>query len=132
MEEKRGVMEDQLARLLYNVEPRPRLLGKYDVSGAALIPAVGELAPAVVAEAIRTWLTRQGIELPALRAASGPTAAAGELIRLPSFCSGCPHNRSTLVPEGSVAGGGIGCHAMAMGMARNTQGITHMGGEGVQ
>ncbi|MFS8607883.1 MAG: hypothetical protein LOD94_07815, partial [Gammaproteobacteria bacterium] len=49
-----------------------------------------------------------------------------------SFCSGCPHNRSTLVPEGSIAGGGIGCHGMALTMDRRNRGITHMGGEGAQ
>ena len=50
----------------------------------------------------------------------------------PFFCSGCPHNRSTVVPEGSVAAAGIGCHGMAMGMDRGIIGVTHMGGEGAQ
>src|SRR5438552_14056310 len=55
------------------------------------------------------------------------------LARQPFFCSGCPHNRSTVVPEGSMAGGGIGCHGMALAMPeRHTVGTTHMGGEGVQ
>src|SRR4026209_1509751 len=48
------------------------------------------------------------------------------------FCSGCPHNRSTVVPEGSAAAAGIGCHGMAVGMERGIVGITHMGGEGAQ
>ena len=52
--------------------------------------------------------------------------------RLFHFCSGCPHSRSTTVPEGSLASAGIGCHGMAMTMDRSTSGITHMGGEGVQ
>ena len=52
--------------------------------------------------------------------------------RTPYFCSGCPHNRSTVVPEGSVAAAGIGCHGMAMGMDRGIIGVTHMGGEGAQ
>ena len=54
------------------------------------------------------------------------------LARPAYFCSGCPHNRSTVVPEGSLAAAGIGCHAMALGMERHTFGITHMGGEGAQ
>ncbi len=54
------------------------------------------------------------------------------LARPPFFCSGCPHNRSTVVPEGSMAAGGIGCHGLAMNMGRNVIGITQMGGEGAQ
>ncbi len=51
--------------------------------------------------------------------------------RQPWFCSGCPHNTSTVVPEGSRAMGGIGCHFMATWMDRSTIGFTQMGGEGV-
>src|SRR2546428_11743684 len=54
------------------------------------------------------------------------------LARQPYFCSGCPHNRSTVVPEGSMASAGIGCHGMALTMDRHTMGLTHMGGEGAQ
>jgi len=54
------------------------------------------------------------------------------LARQPYFCSGCPHNRSTLLPEGSMASAGIGCHGMALMMDRRTLGLTHMGGEGAQ
>src|SRR3989454_11237656 len=54
------------------------------------------------------------------------------LARQPYFCSGCPHNRSTVLPEGSIASAGIGCHGMALLMDRRTMGLTHMGGEGVQ
>ena len=64
---------------------------------------------------------------------ANPTVSNKSLNRAPSFCSGCPHNRSTWVPEGSEAGGGIGCHGMAaMTPTRNVRGMTHMGGEGVQ
>ena len=66
--------------------------------------------------------------LEALRERPAPITLA----RQAYFCSGCPHNSSTLVPEGSLAGGGIGCHGMAMLMDRKTIGITHMGGEGAQ
>src|SRR3989454_7733872 len=54
------------------------------------------------------------------------------MARQPYFCSGCPHNRSTVVPEGSMAAAGIGCHGMALYMDRQTYGLPHMGGEGVQ
>ena len=134
VEEKRPVIEDQLARLLYNGERRPRLLGKRDERGAPCIPSEGELAPALVAQAIRAWLERRAPELAArLRpafVAPAPPAPAG-LLRLPSFCSGCPHNTSTVVPEGSIAQGGIGCHGMAVWIPdRRTLAVTQMGAEG--
>ena len=69
---------------------------------------------------------------PAPRRAEAPAAARFTLARTAFFCSGCPHNRSTVVPEGSVAAAGIGCHGMAMGMDRGIIGVTHMGGEGAQ
>src|SRR5207244_9982347 len=66
--------------------------------------------------------------LEALRERPAPLTLA----RPAYFCSGCPHNRSTHVPEGSMAAAGIGCHGMALSMDRRTAGITHMGGEGAQ
>jgi indolepyruvate ferredoxin oxidoreductase len=134
VEEKRPIVEDQLARLLYNESERPRLLGKRDESGAPLVPSEGELAPATVARVIRGWLERRlGEEARHLRSlpeASG-VAPPVQLTRLPSFCSGCPHNTSTVVPEDSIAMGGIGCHGMAVWTpGRRTFGATHMGGEG--
>jgi indolepyruvate ferredoxin oxidoreductase len=133
VEEKRPVIEEQLARVLYNEERRPRLLGKRDERGAPLIPSEGELAPPIVARAIRAWLECRSPELaPRLRPAA-PAAAPPPpgLMRLPSFCSGCPHNTSTVVPEGSVAQGGIGCHGMAVWMPdRPTLAVTQMGAEG--
>jgi indolepyruvate ferredoxin oxidoreductase len=134
VEEKRPLIEEQLARLLYNLERRPRLIGKHDEKGTPLVPAVGELAPADVARAIRSWLDSRVPELAArLRPTSpaGPAPPATSLMRLPSFCSGCPHNTSTHVPEGSVALGGIGCHGMAVWLPeRRTLAVTQMGGEG--
>jgi indolepyruvate ferredoxin oxidoreductase len=133
VEEKRPLVEEQLARLLYDSPRRPRLSGKTDEDGAALVPAVGELSPPLVAAALRRWLERRAPELlaraPARAAAAAP--AAGGLVRLPSFCSGCPHNTSTVVPEGSLALGGIGCHGMAVWLPeRRTLAVTHMGAEG--
>jgi indolepyruvate ferredoxin oxidoreductase len=136
VEEKRALLEEQLARVLYNEPARPRLAGKRDEAGAPLVPAEGELAPAAVAEAIRRWLERRlpelASQLPPRPAEPGLAApASGGLVRLPSFCSGCPHNTSTVVPEESIALGGIGCHGMAVWLPdRHTLAVTQMGGEG--
>jgi indolepyruvate ferredoxin oxidoreductase len=133
VEEKRALLEDQLARLLYDAERRPRLLGKHDETGAPLVPAEGELSPPVVAEVLRRWLERRAPEATAAlrRPVGGGAPAPAGLVRLPSFCSGCPHNTSTVVPEGSVALGGIGCHGMAVWLPeRRTLAVTQMGGEG--
>ena len=133
VEEKRALVEEQLAHLLYNEPRRPRLVGKRDERGAPLVPLEGELTPAAVAAALRSWLLRcaPGIELRAPPVAAASSAAAAGLTRLPSFCSGCPHNTSTAVPEDSVALGGIGCHGMAVWLPeRRTLAVTQMGGEG--
>ncbi|MDX1648978.1 MAG: indolepyruvate ferredoxin oxidoreductase family protein, partial [Myxococcota bacterium] len=134
VEEKRPLLEDQLARLLYNEPGRPRLSGKRDAEGRPLVPAEGELAPGAVAEALRAWLAAAAPEAAAtLRPSPEPPAVRppGQLMRLPAFCSGCPHNTSTKVPEGSLALGGIGCHGMAVWLpGRNTLAVTQMGGEG--
>jgi indolepyruvate ferredoxin oxidoreductase len=134
VEEKRVVIEDQLARLLYNQSVRPRLAGKRDAAGAPLVPAEGELAPGLVADLLRRWLEAAAPGVGARLRPPPPAPAAtppGQLTRLPAFCSGCPHNTSTVVPEGSVALGGIGCHGMAAWMPeRRTLAVTQMGGEG--
>lgn len=134
VEEKRSFLELQLREALYNSPERPSVLGKQDQTGAALFPPVMELDP----EAIEIVLARflppsSGIahRLGAIREieARGKSAAP----RPPNFCSGCPHNRSTIVLEGQVAGGGIGCHAMAAGLDHTGRGyafLTQMGGEG--
>ncbi len=134
VEEKRPLVEEQLARVLYDLPDRPRLLGKCDLSGAPLVPSEGELAPGQVVAVLRRWLERCAPELARrLRVPPAPPAvlAAPGLVRLPAFCSGCPHNRSTVVPEGSLAQGGIGCHGMAVWLPeRRTLAVTQMGGEG--
>ncbi|MFP6630550.1 MAG: indolepyruvate ferredoxin oxidoreductase family protein [Myxococcota bacterium] len=134
IEEKRPVIEEQLASLLYNLAQRPRLLGKQDAAGRPLLPSVGELDPDRVVQAVGEWLARnvEGFEVPACPGdvVTVQGAFAG-LTRLPSFCSGCPHNTSTVVPEGSVAMGGIGCHGMAVWLPeRRTLAVGQMGGEG--
>jgi len=139
VEEKRSVIEDQLTGQLYNwpVERRPRVIGEFDEFGKSLLPNTGELTPAMVARAIASRIARyhQSEEidrrLEFLHRKERSLAAPREIIeRQPFFCSGCPHNTSTVVPEGSRAMGGIGCHYMVTWMDRHTETFTQMGGEG--
>ena len=140
VEEKRDFIETQIKDILYN-EPasaRPRVIGTCDEEGRPLLRASGELDPGVVAETLADRLLRfgpdEGIEarVARLRAMWAASAAAepAAMERVPYFCSGCPHNSSTKVPEGSRALSGIGCHYMAQWMDRETDTYTHMGGEG--
>jgi len=144
VEEKLSFIESQMKELFYNYEGinpghgRPSIVGKFDESGEWILPSTGELTPARIAmviaariqkfhdsEQIRgvlAWIAQKEGEL-ALPRANFP--------RVPHYCSGCPHNTSTKVPEGSRALGGIGCHYMVTWMDRNTDTFTHMGGEGV-
>ncbi len=139
VEEKRSFIESQLARLLYNVEAarRPSIAGKIDEVGAPLLPSIGELTPTLVARAVvarlkrLTDVTRFEQRLARLESHERPAAPVTALQRTPFFCSGCPHNTSTRVPEGSRAMAGIGCHSMALFMpGRETATTTQMGGEG--
>jgi indolepyruvate ferredoxin oxidoreductase len=155
VEEKRQVLEYAIKEQLYNWPhaERPNVYGKFDErSGAGgewsaprgqwLLPARYELSPALIAKAIARRLGQA--ELPAdLRAAIDARIAIIEAKereaarprvtaeRKPWFCSGCPHNTSTRVPEGSRALAGIGCHYMALWMDRRTDTVSQMGGEGV-
>ena len=140
IEEKHGFIEDQIAKLLFNDPAMPRrLVGKRDEEGRTLLTAKGELTPRVVAEAIAGRVRRYADEpafaqrLARLQQSTVQHAAGGATIaRTPFFCSGCPHNTSTKLPDGSRAMAGIGCHAMAMFQpSRRTEYATHMGGEGV-
>ncbi len=132
VEEKRPIVEEQLKSLLYGSERRPQIVGKRDAQGAPLLPLVGELTPQAVADGLRAWLRRACPEFtPRAGASATAAAAAASLMRLPAFCSGCPHNISTVVPDGSLALGGIGCHGMAVWLPeRHTLAVTQMGGEG--
>jgi indolepyruvate ferredoxin oxidoreductase len=138
VEEKRSFLELQMREALYNVAERPRILGKTDAAGAPLFPSVMELDPELIAKVLGPMiLARTRIESVARRLDRIAEIAARErqLVaqRSPGFCSGCPHNRSTLLLEGQVAGGGIGCHGMAAQLAHLSRGyafLTHMGGEG--
>ena len=132
IEEKRSFLESHLREALYNLPARPRIIGKRDLEGRPLIPASGELDPDFLAVALAGILDlpRRTVSLP-----SKPTTAAAKASpgRMPNFCSGCPHNRSTISLEGQVVGGGTGCHGMGilmMDSGRGYQYCTHMGGEG--
>jgi indolepyruvate ferredoxin oxidoreductase len=155
VEEKRQLIEYQIKEELYNWKEgvrAPRVVGKFDDSGewsrsggqpagTWLLPASYEHSPSMVARAIAQRLKKLGLDA-ALgsqfrerlafldfkeKALAKPRVAA---VRQPYFCSGCPHNTSTRVPEGSRATAGIGCHFMAVWMDRNTATFTHMGSEG--
>ncbi|MGA8005751.1 MAG: indolepyruvate ferredoxin oxidoreductase family protein [Burkholderiales bacterium] len=155
VEEKRQLIEYQIKEELYNWKEgvrAPRVVGKFDdngewsraagqPAGSWLLPAHYEHSPAMVARVIAQRLKKLGMEknlgtqfkdrLAFLdfkdKALAKPRVTA---IRQPYFCSGCPHNTSTRVPEGSRATAGIGCHFMAVWMNRSTATFTHMGAEG--
>jgi len=140
VEEKRSIIEDQLTGQLYNypVAKRPRVVGEFDEEGGDLLPNLGELTPAMVARAIagrirrfyqsETMRARLDFIERKIQSLERPRKHAE---RVPHFCSGCPHNTSTRVPEGSRAMGGIGCHYMATWMPdRETRTFSQMGGEG--
>jgi indolepyruvate ferredoxin oxidoreductase len=159
VEEKRQVIEYQLKEELYNWRPdvRPTVVGKFtdiegDYSGGewsmpnptanTLLRANADLSPALIARAIAQRLKKIGLDadtaarldtqlaiLEAKERSMQTLEVKGD--RAPWFCSGCPHNTSTVVPEGSRAMAGIGCHFMATWMDRATIGFTQMGGEGV-
>ena len=157
VEEKRQILEYQLKEELYNWrdDVRPRVVGKFDDTGEWsnqpgvghghwLLPATYELNPAQIARAIAARIEKYFAGHPiaarvneriaylqakeaALSVSSKPDPAKD---RTPYFCSGCPHNTSTKLPEGSRALAGIGCHYMVLWMDRETATFTHMGGEG--
>lgn len=147
VEEKKAFIERQMKEYFYNWPAnwgaRPSIVGKYDEQGEWILPSTGELTPATIAgvigrrvqrllqsSSINTesieqrlrWMDEKEAEMALPRA---------QFPRVPHYCSGCPHNTSTKVPEGSRAMAGIGCHYMVTWMDRDTDTFTHMGGEGV-
>ncbi len=134
VDEKRAFMELFVRDVLYGRPDAPRIVGKHDESGRRLVPADGELtadriAP-VVAARLRNRLTLPVMEARLALIEEASKAAGAEVDRTPYFCSGCPHSRSTVVPEGSIATGGVGCHAMALWIDDRALTIHQMGGEG--
>ncbi len=146
IEEKRPLLEDQLRSALYGLPGAPAIRGKHAAGplfaedrGARVLPNAGEITPAMVTgallDALRSIDPGCPLALPAPATAPGATTAAASAgpspVRAPSFCSGCPHARSTKLPEGSRALAGIGCHTMAMFRdPTTTTTVSHMGGEG--
>ncbi|AEL09218.1 indolepyruvate ferredoxin oxidoreductase family protein [Xanthomonas campestris pv. raphani] len=147
VEEKKAFIERQMKELFYNwpasAGARPSIVGKYDEHGAWILPSTGELTPATIAAVIGKRIQRFPLPSAAIAASIEQRlrwmeAKEAEMAlpralfpRVPHYCSGCPHNTSTVVPEGSRALGGIGCHYMVTWMNRSTDTFTHMGGEGV-
>ena len=141
VEDKRGFIETQVRQTLYNLRHRPLVSGKETPSGEALFPMHGELEGHQMALILGAYLEQRlpgavpAENLLGLRTGAESADLAmslpAALPRTPYFCSGCPHNTSTQLPEGSdYAGGGIGCHAMAMWMDRGVSWLPQMGGEG--
>jgi indolepyruvate ferredoxin oxidoreductase len=139
VEEKRSLIEFQLKEQLYALPDsrRPRVIGKYDETGAWILPSADELSSLMIARAMVRRLAKlqpiPEIEARLQRLEQRDQAAKSlqpPVRRIAYFCSGCPHNTSTKVPEGSTALAGIGCHYMALWMDRNTATFTQMGGEG--
>jgi indolepyruvate ferredoxin oxidoreductase len=133
IEDKTAFVESQVRDALYGIDSTPAVLGKRDANGRPLVPADGELTAARLVEPVRRILKNR---VPLTARAAGPRQLPLlEVRRTPYFCSGCPHNRSTAVPEGSLSGGGIGCHTLVTMSSRTDSqvtGLTQMGGEGAQ
>jgi indolepyruvate ferredoxin oxidoreductase len=140
-EEKGPFVETQLKEALYGTEGAPRIVGKRDERGERLLPAELDLDADVIARAVaarlrgRVRLDSVDARLRKLDEIEGRPAALPMAQRTPFFCSGCPHNSSIKAPDGTLVGGGIGCHTMVLlnpeGKGEIT-GITQMGGEGAQ
>ena len=137
VEEKRSLIEVQVREELYGMPNQPVVVGKRDEQENWLFPVKGALEPNDIAIAVGERILKRGhVEEIANRvsrlkqAQSGVAAMTDVSSRTPYFCSGCPHNSSTVVPQGMRAYAGIGCHFMSQWMDRNTNGFTHMGGEG--
>jgi len=140
VEEKRSLLETQVRENLYGTANQPVVVGKRDERGDWLFPAKAALDPNEIAIALGERVLRvigpaediqaRVSQLRQFQAMLSDTVDVGS--RTPYFCSGCPHNSSTKVPEGSIAGAGIGCHFMSLWMGRSTVGFTQMGGEGAQ
>ena len=140
VEEKVNLTELQVRNALYPLpdERRPRVVGQKDEAGRTLLPGFPEIAPEDVARALAERIDHfhtssridDRIAFIEAKACEARARQALSVARTPYFCSGCPHNTSTRVPEGSRALGGVGCHFMATYMDRGNVTHTHMGGEG--
>ncbi len=143
VEEKRKLIEVQVKEAIFDDRHGRRVWGWHMGGGAGsmhgpeLFQTKGALDPIMIAERLGKILIDEGrgtdgikAGLAALEEVRRNDNAEEIASRLPYFCSGCPHNSSTKIPEGSRAYAGIGCHYMVQWMDRDTLGFTHMGGEG--
>ncbi|MBM1555526.1 indolepyruvate ferredoxin oxidoreductase family protein [Sulfitobacter mediterraneus] len=139
IEEKRGIIESQFKEAFYDwpgSKPQ-RMVGKHDENLKELVPWTGELSPLklvpIIAARLDAFFPSEKLVERAeiLTSTPVPVLNVPGANRTPYFCSGCPHNTSTKLPEGSKAASGIGCHVMASWMDRDTAGFAQMGGEGV-
>jgi indolepyruvate ferredoxin oxidoreductase len=133
VEEKRGFLEDQLRSALYGSPDAPRIVGKADEAGEPLVPVRGELDADSIAPLLRRRL-RGLVDLPTAPGPVTELAVMNVAQRMPNYCSGCPHSRGTVAPEGATVLGGIGCHSMGLFMSQPERQYTfnvQMGGEGV-
>ncbi len=137
IEEKNPTLELRVRDSLYDAPDRPRVWGKRDDEGRSLLPYHGLLDASAIVPALRHHLGKRIAD----RLAPEPESTKRDLIplsvnRAPFFCSGCPHNTSTRNPEGTLVGGGIGCHGMIALMeperVGDMVGLTCMGNEGTQ
>ncbi len=137
VEEKRKLIEVQVKEAIFDDRRGRRVWGHKDGEGRELFPTRYALDPVTIAEKLGDILIGEGRDTDRIRAGLARVAEAKKAAnapqiatRLPWFCSGCPHNTSTRLPEGARAYAGIGCHFMVQWMNRDTLGFTHMGGEG--
>ena len=140
IEEKRRLLEVGVKDALFDLPEsrRPRVVGRTDETGKMLVPEIGEFGSEEIARALSARIAhfhtsdriKGRVAFLDQKAKRGAGRGGLPINRIPYFCSGCPHNTSTKVPEGSRAHGGVGCHFMSTYMNRNVTAHTHMGGEG--
>lgn len=136
VEEKRALIETQIKTLLYGAQNAPRVVGKTSLEGEVLFQSEAALNPIQIAVGIGQHAAKflSDNALVARSAELQQTLLAERdalsVMRKPTFCAGCPHNSSTVIPDGSRGYAGIGCHYMVQFLDRNVEGYTHMGGEG--
>ncbi len=142
LEERREIIEAQLKTILYHQQSGVRIVGKLDEHGNSYLPTAATLSVAICMRAIAERVLRLNIDESLKSQIQERVGVLNNTLqkqlvhstpveRRPWFCSGCPHNTSTRVPEGSKALAGIGCHFMVLWMDRDTETFTHMGAEGV-
>lgn len=137
IEEKRPIVERVLREVLYRGDHQPLVIGKESVDSRALFPLHGAIHRDEILQPLYQQLS-DFIDISEMRSPQRPRRQLPIIgaTRAPYFCSGCPHNSSTRVPDGAVVGGGIGCHGMTQFMdpqiVGNVATTTHMGSEGAQ